>query len=150
MTKVNLTNGNRTNSDLFFIRHIQIWRIFHWSQITKIFNYFYNLHPIISLQKWIKTISEAGSIRSAYKEQNNLRLKLVKKYRKMPYFVSFSLFGFSLVIKLRNFYIESHWHTLLFLIKKIRRKIWVCPMEKCLILFHSNFLGSLQSQNYEI
>ena len=30
---------------------------------------------------------------------------------KMSYFASFPLFGFSLVIKLRNLDFESHWNT---------------------------------------
>ena len=33
---------------------------------------------------------------------------------KISDFVSFQLFGFTLVIKLRNFDFESHWNTLLF------------------------------------
>ena len=38
---------------------------------------------------------------------------------KMSDFVSFPLFGFTLVIKLRNFDFESHWNTLIFFDKKI-------------------------------
>ena len=37
---------------------------------------------------------------------------------KISDFVSFALFGLTLVIKLRNFNLESHWTTLIFLIKK--------------------------------
>ena len=37
---------------------------------------------------------------------------------KMSDFVSSSLFGFTLVIKLRNFGFESHWNTLVFFDKK--------------------------------
>ena len=37
---------------------------------------------------------------------------------KMPGFVSFPLFGFTLVIKLRNFDFESHLNTLIFFDKK--------------------------------
>ena len=37
---------------------------------------------------------------------------------KMSDFVSFPLFGFTLVIKLRNFDFESHWNTLIFFDKK--------------------------------
>ena len=37
----------------------------------------------------------------------------------MSDFVSFPLLGFTLVIKLRNFDFESHWNTLIFLIKKM-------------------------------
>ena len=35
-------------------------------------------------------------------------------YGKMSDFVSFLLFGFTLVIKLRNFDFESHWNALIF------------------------------------
>ena len=42
---------------------------------------------------------------------------------KISDFVSFPLFGFTLVIKLRNFDFESHWNTLIFLIKKVWRQI---------------------------
>ena len=37
MTKVNPKNGNETNSDIFFIGHIQIWHHFHLSQNTNLF-----------------------------------------------------------------------------------------------------------------
>ena len=36
----------------------------------------------------------------------------------MPYFVSFSLFGFTSVMKLRNFDFENHWNILIFFNKK--------------------------------
>ena len=38
---------------------------------------------------------------------------------KISDFVSFPSFGFTLVVKLRNFDFESHWNTLRFLIKKM-------------------------------
>ena len=37
---------------------------------------------------------------------------------KLSGFVSFPSFGFTLVIKLKNFYLESHWNTLTFFDKK--------------------------------
>ena len=37
MAKVNPKNGNETNSDIFFIGHIQIWHHFHLSQNTNLF-----------------------------------------------------------------------------------------------------------------
>ena len=37
---------------------------------------------------------------------------------KMVELVLFSFFGFTLVIKLRSFYFESHWNTLIFFDKK--------------------------------
>ena len=106
-------------------------------------------------------------------------------------FVSFPLFEFTLVIKLRNFDFKSHWNTSIFSDKKnrmsdlnmlhknvwfcfistvcvhssdktgkfwflkslkyfnifwqkkIQRQIWICLMEKCLILFHFHSSGSL-------
>ena len=39
-------------------------------------------------------------------------------HEKMSDFVSFPLFGFVLVIKLRNFDFESHWNTLIFFDEK--------------------------------
>ena len=57
-------------------------------------------------------------------------------------FVSFPMFWFIIVIKLRNFDFESDWNTLMFLIKKIWRHIGICHMEKYLILFHFFCLGS--------
>ena len=59
---------------------------------------------------------------------------------KMSDFVSFQLFGFTLSIKVGKFDFESHW---IFLIKTIWHQIWICPIEKCLILFHFHCLGSL-------
>ena len=38
---------------------------------------------------------------------------------KMSNFVSFPLFGFTLGIKFRDFYCESHWNTLIFFWKRI-------------------------------
>ena len=69
---------------------------------------------------------------------------LNKSHGKMSDSVLFPLFGFDLVIKLRNFDFESHWSTLIvFDIKSIWRQIWICLMEKCLILFHFHLLSSL-------
>ena len=39
-------------------------------------------------------------------------------HAKMSGFVSYRLFGFTLVIKLGNFYFEIHWNILMFLIKR--------------------------------
>ena len=43
---------------------------------------------------------------------------LNKSQRKIPDFVSFLLFGFSLAVKLKNFDFGSHWNTLRFFEKK--------------------------------
>ena len=48
--------------------------------------------------------------------KNNVRFEYVPW--KMYDFVSFSLFEFTLVIKLRNFDFKSHWNTLIFFDKK--------------------------------
>ena len=55
--------------------------------------------------------------------------------KKMSDFLSFPLFGFTLVIKPRNFQFECHWNTLIFVWKKKKRKkmwhpIWIYPIEK--------------------
>ena len=39
-------------------------------------------------------------------------------HKKMSDFLSFALFGFTLVIKLRNFDFESYWNNLIFFDKK--------------------------------
>ena len=60
------------------------------------------------------------------------------------------LFGFTLVIKLRNFDFKSYWNTLIFFDKKyIWRQIGIYPMEKCLILFHFHCFASHFSQKTE-
>ena len=54
---------------------------------------------------------------------------------RMPDFVSFPLFGFTFVIKLSNFNIESHWKTLIFFLSKrygirfeyvLWKYVWLC------------------------
>ena len=50
-------------------------------------------------------------------------------FGKMSDFVSFPLFRFTLVIKLRNFAFESYWNTLICFDRK-RPQIWICHMEK--------------------
>ena len=63
---------------------------------------------------------------------------------KISNFLSFPMFGFTVAIKLRNFDFESHWNTLIFFDKKrIWCQIWICSMEKCLILLHWHCLGLL-------
>ena len=44
---------------------------------------------------------------------------LVMFHGKMSDFVSFPLFGFTLVIKLRSFDFESYWNVLIFFLEKI-------------------------------
>ena len=50
---------------------------------------------------------------------------------KMSDFVSFPLFGFTFVIKLRNFDFESHWNILIFLIKKKDMAPWCSGVWWC-------------------
>ena len=58
----------------------------------------------------------------------------------MSDFVPFLLFRFTLIIELINFDFERHSNTLMFFKKKkMWCQIWICPTEKCLILFHSRF-----------
>ena len=55
---------------------------------------------------------------------------------KMSDFLSFPLFGFTLLIKLRNFGFESHWNTLAYLSKKKKKsQIWIWPVKQGLIWF---------------
>ena len=49
--------------------------------------------------------------------ENDVRFECVS-HEEMSDFGSLTLFGFTLVKKLRNFNFESHWNTLIFLIKK--------------------------------
>ena len=53
-------------------------------------------------------------------------------YRKMSGFVSFPLFGFTLVRKLRNFDFEDHENTLILFDKKNNAR-FDCPVRQCLI-----------------
>ena len=43
----------------------------------------------------------------------------IMSHEKMSDFISFPLFGFTLVIKLKNFDFERHWKTLNFFVKKM-------------------------------
>ena len=55
---------------------------------------------------------------------------------KMSYFVSFLLFAFTVVTKLRNFDFESHWNTLIFFDKKTHGVIFeYVPRKNVLICF---------------
>ena len=58
-------------------------------------------------------------------------------------FVSFSLFKFTLVIKLRNFDFESHLNTSIFFVKDDAASDLNMSHRKCVILFHFDCLGSL-------
>ena len=51
---------------------------------------------------------------SVFMIKKDLVSNLNMSYGKMPDFVLFPLFGFTLVIKQRNFDFESHWNTLIF------------------------------------
>ena len=65
---------------------------------------------------------------------NNVRFEYVP-------FVSFPLFGFTVVIKQRNFDFESHLNTLVFFnIKRYSVRFEYVPY---LVLFHFHRLGSL-------
>ena len=86
---------------------------------------------------------------------------LIKKYMpsdlnmshgKMSDSVSFSLFGFTLVIKLRNFDFQSHWNTLIFFffLDKKWRQIWLRPVKQYLFWFKLCCLSRMLVINWEI
>ena len=69
---------------------------------------------------------------------------------KISYFVSLSLFGFTLAIKLRNIDFGSHWNTLIFFDKKKWCQIWICPVKQCLIRFKLYCLSRILAISWEI
>ena len=71
---------------------------------------------------------------------------------KMSDSVSFSLFGFTLVIKLRNFDFQSHWNTLIFFffLDKKWRQIWLRPVKQYLFWFKLCCLSRMLVINWEI
>ena len=68
---------------------------------------------------------------------------------KMSDFVSFPLFRFTLVIKLRNFDFKGHQNIQYFLIKKWCQ-IWLCPVKQCLIWFKLCCLSKKLEITWEI
>ena len=52
-------------------------------------------------------------------DQGKMMLDLNMSHKKKPGFVSFPLFGFTVVIKLRNVGFKSHWNTWVFFDRKI-------------------------------
>ena len=62
-------------------------------------------------------------------------------HRKMSDFISFSLFGFTLVVKLRNFNFKSHWDILIFLTKKNMASDFNMSHEKMFHFVAFSFLG---------
>ena len=69
---------------------------------------------------------------------------------KMSDYVSYPLFRFTLVIKLRNFDFESHWNTLNFLDQKRWFRFWLCPVWQCPIWFKLHCLNRILAVNWEI
>ena len=64
---------------------------------------------------------------------------------------SFHLFVHTFALKLKGANYKSHWNNLAHCEQWNMISILTkCPMEKCLILFHFNYLGFLYSQNWEI
>ena len=78
---------------------------------------------------------------SIFFDKKDMLPDLNMSHGKMSDFVSFPLFGIILVIKLWNSQF-SKWLKF-FDKKKILLQIWVCPMEKWMILFYFHYLGSL-------
>ena len=73
---------------------------------------------------------------------------------KMSDFVLFPFFGFTLVIKLKNFHFESHWNTLIYFDKKnISDLIMSCQMSD--LVFNNKpyevhcFGNKLRNMNFE-
>ena len=73
----------------------------------------------------------------------------------MSDFASFSLLGFTSVIKLKNFDFENHWNTLIFFDKKIYdvrfeyvpwNNVWFCFIS---IVFGSHFVIKLRNFDFE-
>ena len=62
-------------------------------------------------------------------------------HRKMSDFISFSLFGFTLVVKLRNFNFKSHWDILIFLTEKNMASDFNMSHEKMFHFVAFSFLG---------
>ena len=59
------------------------------------------------------------------------------------YFISYYLFVLTFAMKLKHVNYKSYWNILVFGTNEKWCYIWICPMEKCLILFHFHCLGSL-------
>ena len=77
--------------------------------------------------------------------KNDLVSDLNMPHGQMSDFVSFSLFGFMLVIKLRNFDFQSHWNTSKIFDKKDLVSDLNMPHRKMPDLCHFHCLGSLLS-----
>ena len=56
---------------------------------------------------------------------------------KMSDFVSFSLFGFNLVMKLKNLGFENHWNIVIFLLKNIVLQVWIYSTKRVWFRFIS-------------
>ena len=69
------------------------------------------------------------------------QMKKYMSHEEISDFVSCPLFGFTIVIKLRNFDFESLWITVIFYVR-------ICPMQKCLNLFNFHWLGLLYSYRH--
>ena len=98
-----------------------------------IWSFFHQLLFILKCQDlvlkviyWISDIEDVKSPMSNYESHWHILVfsdhwkttsNLNSPYGKMFDFVSFPLFGFTLVIKMRNFDFECHWNNLTFLIK---------------------------------
>ena len=75
---------------------------------------------------------------------------------KMLHLVSLPLFGFILIIKLRNFNFKSHWHTSkVFWSKTSTSDLnmschWICPAKQYLIWFKLHCLNRILAISWEI
>ena len=70
-------------------------------------------------------------------------------YGKVSDFVSFSFFGFTFAIKLRNFDFKGYLNTLIISDQK-GCQVWLCPVKQCLILFQLRCLSKILAISWEI
>ena len=88
--------------------------------------------PITKLQKPFKYFSILRPMK------NDVRFEYA--HGKMSDFISFPLFRFTLVMKLKKKMvlkvIEMLWY---FFIKKLWPQTWICLIEECLVFFHFSF-----------
>ena len=83
------------------------------------FIYFFLLHCVQFCNETEKCQLEKSLKYFSISQPMKIMLDLNMSHRKMFDFVSFLLFGFTLVTKLRNFDFESHWNISCALIKKV-------------------------------
>ena len=84
-----------------------------------------------------------------YFDKKDLASDSDTSYGKMSDFVSFLLFGFTLVIKLRNFNLKAIEILKYFSMKKICQ-VWICPVKQCLIWFELRYMSRILVGSWEM